>query len=182
MVFEVTSIASGSKKDADMDISLKKTKSLHASAHEQHKVSPEEAKEVCSFTYPHLNCGKTFFNLQGLKIHAGRCPWKDECEFGRIVNHKGPIIDRKYRVRWKGYNEEDDTCEPRSNIHPECIKDYEVANDVYDYGHCFRCPRCDLPFKSARGVKIHYTKTHSAQITHSLSQALSQKKQSKTEK
>ena len=91
----------------------------------------------------------------GLRVHMGRCPWKDEFEVDRIVGHRGAVVARQYKVRWKDYSEEYDTWEPRGNIHPDLIKEYEVANGVYDFSWNFRCGVCDLPCSSARGVKIH---------------------------
>ena len=51
---------------------------------------------------------------------------------------------------------------PRSNLHPEAIKDYEMEVGAYVQGWRFRCPDCDLPCKSQRGVKIHQVRTHKA--------------------
>ena len=50
--------------------------------------------------------------------------------------------NRKFLIRWKGYGPEHDQCEPRRNIHPDLIKEYLHANNLYDHewpGE--RCPR-----------------------------------------
>ena len=44
---------------------------------------------------------------------------------------------------------------PRSSLHPEAIRDYELQADAYVHEWKFRCPDCDLPCKSERGIKIH---------------------------
>ena len=49
---------------------------------------------------------------------------------------------------------------PRTNLHPEAIKDFEVENDKYVKDRSFMCGICDLPCKSEGGVKIHLVKTH----------------------
>ena len=76
------------------------------------------------------------------------------------MGHRGPIVSRQYKIRWKGYDSNYDTYEPQGNIHPELIKDYELANDVYVHRWRFRCDVCDLPCSSARGVAIHKAKAH----------------------
>lgn len=68
----VTSIASGSRMDADItEISISKTKVLHVC--EQDKVSATtdgEARSACKFTCPHTNCGFEFKTKLGMQIHA----------------------------------------------------------------------------------------------------------------
>lgn len=53
-----------------------------------------------------------------------RCPWKDEFKVDGIVGHRGAVVSRQYKVRWKDYSQEFDTWEPRGNLHPELIKEY----------------------------------------------------------
>ena len=54
------------------------------------------------------------------------------------------------------YGPEDDTWDPRSNIHPVEINAFLKQNDVYDYQWPgARCPHCDKPCASEHGVKIH---------------------------
>ena len=81
----VTEIAVGSKKDTDMSISIPKTMTLHA--REQDKVSKTtagEAKKLCKFKCPHLNCNHNFLTRKGILIHAGTCEWKDDYEIERV--------------------------------------------------------------------------------------------------
>ena len=97
-----------------------------------------------------------------MKVHAGRCEWRDEFEVEAIVGHRGPIVTRQYKIKWKGYSSEFDTFEPRGNVHPELIRDYELATGVYVHNWKFRCDLCDLPCSSARGISIHKAKAHKA--------------------
>ena len=76
------------------------------------------------------------------------------------MGHRGYVVARQYKVRWKDYSPDFDTWEPRSNLHPALIKEYEIAHNVYDFAWRFRCGVCDLPCSSDRGVKIHQTKAH----------------------
>ncbi len=63
---------------------------------------------------------------------------------------------RRFKVRWKGYGEDDDTWEPRSHLPPHLIKEFLLANELYDFNWPGeRCPLCDKPCKNARGVKCH---------------------------
>ena len=136
----VNSISQGSKKDVDMLLNADKTEVMYIRV--QDEVPPatqEEAREICKFTCPHLNCGYMFETKVGMLIHAGGCEWKDEFKVDFITNHRGPVTTRQYNIRWKTYSTNFDTWEPRGNLHPEFIKDYELANDAYVHGWRFRC-------------------------------------------
>ena len=98
--------------------------------------------------------------MAGLRVHMGRCPWKDEYEVEKLVDHRGAVVSRQYKVRWKNYSPDFDTWEPRSNIHPSLIKEYEVSNNDYVFSWRFRCGICDLPCSSERGIKIHRSRAH----------------------
>ena len=157
----VNRIARGSKEDADMKANIEKTVALHVRAQDQvSPTSPSEAKSICKYRCPHLNCGFQFLTQHGLKVHAGQCKWKDEFEVEEIVGHRGPTVARQYKIRWKGYGPDYDTFERRNNVHPELISEYEKAKGVYVYDWRFRCDVCDLPCSSERGISIHKSKMH----------------------
>ena len=153
----VSSISQGSERsDADMKINLIKTKALHVRS--QNKVSKTtcaEASKLCKHVCPHVGCGYRFLTKRGMQIHAGRCTWKNEFEMEGILDCKGGICERKYLIKWKGFSADHNTWEPRGNVHPDAITEFEKENDRYVYDWTRRCPICDLPFKSERGVKIH---------------------------
>ena len=152
----VTAISRGSNRDADMFINIDKTKVLHVLQQDPvTSTTADEAKKICKFTCPHHNCGFKFFTKRGMRIHAGKCEWENEFEVDRILMFQGPITARRYKIRWKNFSEEHDTWEPRTNLHPELIKDFEIANNVYIHGWMFRCGNCDLPCASARGIATH---------------------------
>ena len=88
-----------------MQVNIEKTVALHVRAQDQ--VSPtssSQAKSICKYRCPHLNCGFQFLTQHGMKVHAGRCEWKDEFEVEAIVGHRGPTVARQYKIRWKGYH------------------------------------------------------------------------------
>ena len=173
----VDNIADVSEKVADMKVNAEKTVALHVRVQDETSpTSPDEAKAVCKFRCPHLNCGYQFLTKHGMLVHAGRCEWKNEFEVDSIVGHRGPIVVRKYKVRWKGYSADYDTFEPRDNIHPDLIKEYEVENNVYVHGWKFRCDVCDLPCSSARGIAIHKAKAHKKEKQQNFAGSLADKK------
>ena len=65
-------------------------------------------------------------------IHASRCRYKDEYVVERIIDidSKGPVCAKKFKIRWLGYGPEADTWEPRSNVHPELIRDFEIECNI----------------------------------------------------
>ena len=88
----------------------------------------------------------------GMNIHAGKCEWRNEYEVEQIIDHRGPTIAKQYHIKWKNYPKEFNTWEPRGNVHPELIRDYEITNNAYDHNWKFRCDVCDLPCSSKRGI------------------------------
>ena len=152
----VTTIAQGSERDADMVISIPKTEVMHVCEQgEVSKTTQEEAKKICKFKCLNVGCDKVFHNAHGAKCHAGKCKWRNYYTIDRILACKGKPGSRQFKVRWEGYGPEHDTWEPRKNIVPFWVMEYLKANQLYDYEHAHRCPRCDKPLKSARGVKMH---------------------------
>ena len=155
----VTDIAQGSEADADMQISVAKTKTMHVCAQgEVSKTTNAEAEEVCKHQCPHIGCHKVFFNKRGMRIHAGKCKWKDEYLIDGILDSRGPANSsrQQFLIKWKGYGEEHDSWQPRGNIDPDYVKEYLQANGQYDYSWPGpRCPCCDLPCKSEHGLRMH---------------------------
>ena len=93
-----------------------------------------------------------------MRYHAGKCKWRDDYLIEKILDVRGPTHSarQEFLITWKGYGQEHDSWQPRKNIDPESVTEFLKANDLYDYGWAGeRCPYCDLPCKSSRGVKIH---------------------------
>ena len=100
MEVRVNKISVVSEADADMKVSIEKTVMMH----EQENPSPtsrEEAVGVCKFQCPHLNCGFRFMTKHGLNVHTGKCEWRNGYEVEKIVGHRGPVVVRQYKIRWK---------------------------------------------------------------------------------
>ena len=162
----VTSIAQGSKRDADMKINISKTECMHIKC--QHTVetpSSPEAKKVYKFKCNNIGCGWVFGNKLGLKIHQGKwCKWNNYYQVDNILDVDtqvqpvglGPI---KFKIKWQGYSHDANTWEPYENVTKAAITEYLKAQGKYDFSWKFRCPRCDKPCKSAHGVKIHYARS-----------------------
>ena len=99
----VTIIANGSRDDADMEISVSKTKVLHVRRQDSVRVTTsDEAKKVCNHVCPHLNCGYRFCTKRGANIHAGKCKWASEHVVEKILDCEGPPTNRKYLIKWGG--------------------------------------------------------------------------------
>ena len=155
----VTDIAQGSKQDADMEISISKTKAMKVCRQgEVSRTTAEEAKKVCKFACPNIGCTRVFFNKHGMLCHKGRCKWKEEYLIDRIADVRGTprSPNQEFFIEWKGYGREEDRWVKRKFIDPDYVTDYLKANGLYDYEwQGERCPCCDLPCKNAFGVRIH---------------------------
>ena len=161
----ITSIDQGSKKDADMVISVQKTKVLHVRQQEKTTATTsEEAIKVCKFECPHAHCDHKFLTKRGMQIHAGKCEYKDIYDIQKILDHRKPPSTREYLVRWLGYGPKDDSWVPRQNIHPMEVTAYEQTKGIYDFECKFRCRHCNRPFNTDRGRKIHEGRMHKFQI------------------
>ena len=62
----------------------------------------------------------------------------------------------QYLIRCKNYQQEDDTWEPRTNLHPVAIK---LEKTLYNHSLPFRYPMCDLSCNSECSVNVHAAKT-----------------------
>ena len=155
----VTAIVRGSNIEADMQISIPKTKCMFVQDQgPKPKVSCEEARAQASFKCPHVGCKFVFNNAHGVRIHAGRCVRRNVHNMEKILEVKGTEgkPSRRFLVRWEGFGSEDDTWEPYSNLPPEEIKTFLLANNIYNHEwHGARRERCDKPCKNERGVKMH---------------------------
>ena len=161
----VTSIAQGSKRDAEMQINMTKTKCMHVKRQQRVETPVEtEAKKVCKHKCNNLGCGWIFGNKLGLKIHQGKwCEWKNFHEVENILDVDTRTLPvglgpTRFLIKWKGYSHDSDKWEPYENVTKAAITEYLQANGKYDYSWKFRCPRCDKPCRSAHGVKVHYAR------------------------
>ena len=171
-----TAISEGSEADADMKVSIEKTKVLHV--REQDPISNTKTKEaiaVCKFVCPHTNCSHVFTTKRGMQIHAGKCKCKDVHIVDAIKDCEGPTDDRKYLVSWEGYTAKDDSWEPRRLLPPLLVKQFELDAGIYDHDWPARCDICDYPCASARGVKIHKSKKHKPNPPQDFSHRLTDK-------
>ena len=70
------------------------------------------------------------------------------------------VTGRKYLIHCKNYFHEWGSWVPRTNLHPDMIKEYELKTGSYVQNWPHRCPQCDIPCAYARGIKIHISKAH----------------------
>ena len=147
-----------------MKVSLPKTKVLHVQQQDPiTDTTDAEAVSRCKFQCPNIGCSFVFASQKGLTTHKSKCEWSNEYEVDKIVDHKGSTTSRKFKIRWKGYDETWDTWESRSSIHPKLIIEYKKQAGIYDALSPHRCDTCGLPCKSEKGIKIHKSKAHKLQ-------------------
>ena len=161
----VTRIARGSNMDADMQINISKTECMHVKRQQRvHTPNTAEAKQVCKFVCKNVGCGWVFGNKHGLKIHQSKwCKFANYYRVEKLLDVAASelpigIGPAKFLVKWEGYGHGDNTWEPYENITKAAINEYLQSNGKYDHQWQHRCPRCDKPCRSARGVKVHYAR------------------------
>ena len=93
----------------------------------------------------------TIFNIVDLRI-VHRCIFDD---FNTCF-----IIVRVFSCFTRKYPDDKNSWVTRLNLHPQVIKDYEQRSGAYVHDWKFRCPKCDLPCASERGIHIHMSRSH----------------------
>ena len=161
----VSSIAQGSKSEADMEINIEKTECMYVKR-QQRVETPDEAAaaKVCKYKCKNPGCGWIFGNRLGLRIHQGKwCQWQQYYRVERILDHTCknlPVgIDKcEFLIKWHGYSDAHNSWVPYEDVTKAAITEYLRSNGIYDYSWRFRCQHCDKPCKSKRGAKIHYAR------------------------
>ena len=123
-------------------------------------------------------CGRGFDTKGGLRIHIGahckvaRGLYVDRWEVDRVVDVRGDPHQRFYRVRWKGYEEKDDTWQNWRDFEDggiDAIDAFWETQDVFERKHSawihgnIRCRNCckdrtvsGTLFKSEKSLKDHH--------------------------
>ena len=81
----VTKIATGSRNDAAMEISIPKTKAMHI--HKKVRVSETTNEDIASLGFEHIcpDCQRDFPTKRGFAVHQGRwCDRGKECDHVRV--------------------------------------------------------------------------------------------------
>ena len=119
-----------------MEINVAKTKCMHICRQQVcTPVSESEARDHAKLTCPHAHCNYVFNNRHGLKVHAAKCRMRDVHCIDKITAVVGDTgsVNRRFKARWTGYGEEEDTWEPYSHLPPNLITEFLLANDLYDH-------------------------------------------------
>ena len=65
----------------------------------------------------------------------------------------------KFLINCQGYTQDANSWEPYENVTKDAVTEYLKANGKYDHSWKFRCPRCDKPYRTAHGAKVHYARS-----------------------
>lgn len=150
-------------EDTDIHISISKTECIHVKSQDEMSVSRTETMTQEKFCCPHIGCSDVFNNVHGMKIHVDKCRHKGVYLIEKIVGISGDpgvpgVKLGKFKVRWQGYGEEDDTWEPWSHLSPTLIQEYLLTNSLHDHqweGARYTYSECDKQYRNERGVKNH---------------------------
>ena len=97
-------------------------------------------------------------------MHQGKCKMKRVYEVEKILDFRRtdpksgtPIGYGKteFLVKWKGYSSKENQWLPYENVAPDVIKEFLQKNGLWDEQWEHRCPICDKPASSERGVRTH---------------------------
>ena len=127
MTDRVTSVARGSREDADMNINIKKTKTLHVAEQAVPAVSTVEEMKKTEAEYKHkcIFCPRRCKTARGLKIHMAACNFQhsltdEEFEINDINATFGTLEHRWFRVCWKNHPGKDSWERERSLCRQGC--------------------------------------------------------------
>ena len=169
----VTTLAAGAEEDADMKISVPKSKALFCRPPvDTGEISPSDYEEL---VLDHVcgACGRGFDTRKGLRIHEAlkceraRAEFFQEAYFvERILDVRGSPEHRFFFVKWKGWGAEDGSWKHSWDLRQaeEAIKDFWKSSGL-DPGCTIpeqpglnRCPCCNKEFKRPQDVKAHATR------------------------
>ena len=76
-----------------------------------------------------------FSNILGENSNSSKYE-EDEEEhvIEKILNERIEANKKEYLVKWKDYEDEDNTWEPKENLSPEIIEEYEIENGIKEKG------------------------------------------------
>ena len=165
-------MARGSKKDADMDINKKKTKTLQVAEQKKVPVSTVAEMKKTEAEYKHqcIFCPRRFKTARGLKIHMAACNFQHELtekefEINDINAVFGTLEQRWFRVCWK------DSWEPERSLRRQgcnaAIRHFWQKSSrnpssgfLADPDDVWRCYCCGKGYNSERGLATYIRRTH----------------------
>ena len=177
MTDRVTSVARGSREDADMNINIKKTKTLHVAEQAVPAVSTVEEMKKTEAEYKHkcIFCPRRCKTARGLKIHMAACNFQhsltdEEFEINDINATFGTLEHRWFRVCWKNHPGKDSWGPERSLCRQGCSAAIHhfwkksslnpSSGFIADPDGVWRCYCCGKGYKNERGLATHIRMTH----------------------
>ena len=153
---------------ADMEISRPKTEYMAVSdfvvsAAQQQDYERQKWSHECP------DCGRGFPCATGLAVHRGNmCKQrgKEEYEIKEVVDVRGVPEERFYRVRWKGWGEQDDSWINWRHLEAQVAidrfweqSDWDISKPVWDSSETgSRCKLCCKLFARNQDLKGHLTR------------------------
>ena len=173
----VSRIDSGSLKDADMQVSYDKTKTMHVERQQKLKPPSLTAIKEAAADYKHQCefCDRKFKTARGLKIHTKSCNHQHgltdkEFPIDKLNAVFGTPQFRWFKVQWEGYPGQDSWMPERSLKKQGCadsIKDFWRSSNkcpstdfIPDPEDTWRCWCCGKGYKTASSLKAHITRLH----------------------
>ena len=127
--YRVRSISAERKKYSDIMLSVPKTKVLHICRQDSLTATTQkEMKWACEFICKYINYDHNFLNSSVLNIHQAWNSFHRHYVVEKIVDFEGPVLLRKFLIKWYDYNNSYNSWESHSNIEPSLIKMFECLN------------------------------------------------------
>ena len=163
----------GALEDADMEISAPKTKAMFVrprvdtGAITRQDYAENRQEFVCK------HCDRDFDSRHGLSIHTARwCKeakvekYEEAYEVERVLEARGSPDRRFYRVKWKGWAEEEGSWLHERELQDarQCVEEFwkraqALRTDCISVPGEIRCADCNQAFKREQDLKSHGTCT-----------------------